>query len=258
MVVSRRPRLIALALLFLALLAIALAIHASATRRKGEALISADPETILTDATLRQTARSMGGAIFADNCASCHGAQGRGDGRGIPDLSDGDWLYGQGMVAEIEQTILYGIRSGNMRGWNLAYMPAYARARPYGREAIAPLRPAEVRDVSLFIRSLHDRTGLDPAAVARGAAIYGGKGGCWDCHGGDAGGDPAIGAPDLVDDVWLYGDGSAAAIAQSVAHGRSGRMPAFARKLTPVEVRAVAAYVASLSHIVGNGRDHGA
>lgn len=33
--------------------------------------------------------------LFADNCAQCHGAQGRGDRTlGAPDLTDNEWLYG--------------------------------------------------------------------------------------------------------------------------------------------------------------------
>ncbi len=258
MTAQRHTRLITLALLALAVVIAALAIRVSVARLQTEDLIRADPEATLTDERLRPVALSLGKTVFAQNCASCHGGRGQGDGRGAPDMSDGDWLYGQGKVAEIEQTILYGIRSGNGRGWNLAYMPAYARAKPYKPEAIDPLRPIEIQEVATFVRSLRDPTGLYPATVARGAALYAGKGGCWDCHGGDAGGDPAIGAPNLVDDVWLYGDGSIASIGRSVAYGRAGLMPAFIHRLTAIEVRAVAAYVASLSQSKGNGRDHGA
>ncbi|MET0364550.1 MAG: c-type cytochrome [Sphingobium sp.] len=243
----------------LLLLALAWAVHGAMARRQAEALVRADPETILSVPPLRDTAMRLGHGVFESHCAACHGPAGRGDrAKGAPDLADGDWLYGQGQVEEIEQTVLHGIRSGDARGWSLAYMPAYARARPYGPEAIAPLRPAEIQHVAAYLRSLHDDAGVDPAAVARGKAIYAGKGGCWDCHGGDASGDSAIGAPNLVDDVWLYGDGSQAAIAQSVAYGRFGRMPAFARTLTPMEARAVAAYVASLSQQKRDERTNGA
>ncbi|HVP83458.1 MAG TPA: cytochrome-c oxidase, cbb3-type subunit III [Rhizomicrobium sp.] len=35
------------------------------------------------------------GELFADNCAQCHGAQGKGDREfGAPNLTDNDWLYG--------------------------------------------------------------------------------------------------------------------------------------------------------------------
>jgi cytochrome c oxidase cbb3-type subunit 3 len=126
-------------------------------------------------------------------------------------------------------------------------MPAYATPTPYPREPIAPLSPTDVADVAAWLRALHG-SAPDAAAAERGKEIFDGRGGCWDCHGSDASGDTAIGAPNLLDDVWLYGDGSPASIAQSIAYGRRGTMPAFARHLTPAQARAVAAYAASLSH----------
>lgn len=242
------------ALLLAALLGYA--VHAASQRHRADMLMRADPEKILSDPVLRQTAIALGRPLFATHCAACHGPNGRGDReKGVPDLGDGDRLYGNALLADVEQIVLDGIRSGDTRGWNLAYMPAYATERPYRPEPIDPLKPQEVGDVATYLRSLHgDR--LDTAAVARGRAIYAGKGGCWDCHGGDASGDSAIGAPNLVDDVWLYGDGSQAAIARSVAYGRRGMMPGFAHRLTPVEARAVAAYAAAFADQAQDGQHH--
>ena len=58
--------------------------------------------------------------------------------------------------------------------------------------------------------------------------------------------DDAVGAPTLTDDVWLYG-GSHNAIHRSIARGRAGYSPAFARRLSAAELRDVAVYVASLA-----------
>jgi cytochrome c oxidase cbb3-type subunit III len=59
------------------------------------------------------TAAGRGAAIFATNCVSCHGAQGKGDmTQGIPNLTDKEWLYG-GTKTEIEQQIYLG-RGGVM------------------------------------------------------------------------------------------------------------------------------------------------
>ncbi len=233
-----------------ALIVAALAVFGAVTARAHRAenrLMRADPETILANPDLRRTALSVGQKAYAGHCASCHG-NGRGDpARGIPDLTDGDWLYGSGEVADVEQIVLYGIRSGNPRGWQLASMPAYARAKPYGAEPIPPLAPREIADATQFLLDLHGRS-HDAAAAARGKALYRGKAGCYDCHSPDGAGDPSIGAPNLLDDVWLYGDGSAASIAATLRGGRAGFSPAYARVLKPVEARAVAAYVASLSH----------
>lgn len=248
-------RAIGLAAMIGAALLLAHAVHAAVVRQRSAALMLADPETILADPAMRATALDLGRPLFARHCAACHGVDGRGSrGRGVPDLTDGDHLYGT-LLAEIEQIVLHGIRSGDARGWNFAYMPAYATARPYLPERIDPLKPRDIRDVALYLRSLHGDA-LDAAAVARGKAIYSGRGGCWDCHGGDASGDSAIGAPNLVDDVWLYGSGSQAEIARSIAYGRRGMMPAFARTLTPTQAREVAAYAASLANHVRDGDDH--
>lgn len=38
-------------------------------------------------------ARDIGQRLFLNNCAQCHGSDAKG-GRGFPNLTDGDWLYG--------------------------------------------------------------------------------------------------------------------------------------------------------------------
>ncbi len=54
--------------------------------------------------------------IFAQQCSTCHGADGTGDqAQGAPDLTDGIWLYG-GDRMSIEQT-LYNGRGGVMPHW---------------------------------------------------------------------------------------------------------------------------------------------
>jgi cytochrome c oxidase cbb3-type subunit 3 len=57
-----------------------------------------------------------GAALFADNCASCHGdtAQGSRD-LGAPNLADAIWLYG-GDRAALTETIQYA-RFGVMPAW---------------------------------------------------------------------------------------------------------------------------------------------
>lgn len=242
-----RPRFIwglIVSIVAAAALAAAIAARAHATRDR---LMRADPRAILGDPALSRAALAIGRDGFAAHCATCHGSGAGVPLRGVPDLTDQDFLYGTGQVDDIEEIILHGIRSGDPRGRKLASMPAYATARPYVAEPIPPLSPDGVRDVTEFLIQRHGAP-VDPAAADRGARIYAGSGGCWDCHGRDAGGDDAIGAPNLIDDIWLYGGGSRAAIARSIANGRAGISPAFARKLSPSDARAIAVYVASLSH----------
>ncbi len=190
-------------------------------------------------------ALSQGAAAYGEHCASCHGARLQGDPvRAVPNLADNDWLYGSGRVSEIERVILYGIRSGNSKGWDLAHMPAFATPHPYNLYAMAPLTPDDIHDVTSYLLAFRHPE-ADTAAAARGGRIFHdtNKGVCNDCHGFDAKGDSAIGAPDLTDGVWLWGDGSRAAIEESIAHGLSGSCPAWVGTLSPVTIRALAVYV---------------
>jgi cytochrome c oxidase cbb3-type subunit 3 len=218
-----------------------------AHQRALSTVVRADPETVLADPVLAATALPLGRTIFTAHCATCHGSNGAADhARGIPSLRGTEFLYGTGRVAEIESIVRHGIRSGDRKGWNLAAMPAYASVRPYLAEPIPPLTPQGVADTTQFLLSFTGRA-TDREAAERGSHIYSGTGGCWDCHGADAAGDPAVGAPNLTDTIWLYGDGSASAISRSLEYGRAGISPAFGRKLDAAQIRAVAVYVASLS-----------
>lgn len=238
----RRP-VVAVALLLVVCAAIPIALVARHEAAHA-ALVRADPDTILGAPALRDTALSIGRPIFAAQCAGCHGGAGAGA-EGVPDLRDRDWLYGEGRVSEIESIVRYGIRSRNPKGWNLASMPAYASARPYAAEPIPPLAPGETDDVVQLLLHYEGRS-ADRNAAARGQAVYQ-KAGCWDCHGPDGYGDPAVGAPNLRDAITLYG-GARAALTRTVERGRRGVSPAFADALTPVQIRAVAVYAAALSH----------
>lgn len=57
-----------------------------------------------------------GGVVFAENCAACHGDDGRGiPEMGAPDLTDASWIYGGNRQA-IYNTIYNG-REGHMPHW---------------------------------------------------------------------------------------------------------------------------------------------
>ena len=212
-------------------------------------LLRADPDALPGDAMLLRFAVRRGRPLFEARCAACHGASGTGDTvNGVPDLTDNDWLYGTGRPAEIEKVIDYGIRSRNPKAWNLAIMPAYARPQPNpGDKNIQPLTPGEIGDVIEFLMRQQGRP-ADAAAVSRGAAIFTGHGGCYDCHSLDAKGDSAIGAPNLSDAITLYGDGSRAALYMSIAYGRQGVCPAWITRASAASIRELALYVYSISH----------
>jgi cytochrome c oxidase cbb3-type subunit 3 len=169
-------------------------------------------------------ANAIGQRIFANNCAQCHGSD-AGGGVGYPNLTDDRWIWG-GTPEDIEKTITDG-RS--------PVMPPFAPAIG-GEEGI----PA----VAAYVLSLSGRT-VDPELAKVGEAKF--KTICIACHGMDAKGNQALGAPDLTDHDWLYG-GTEAAIGEGLRKGRMGKMPAHRDLLGPERVHLVAAYVYGLSH----------
>jgi cbb3-type cytochrome c oxidase subunit III len=212
-------------------------------------LLRADPDALPADAALLRLAVRRGKPLFEARCAACHGVDGSGDrAKGVPDLTDADWLYGTGRVSEIEKVIDYGIRSRDPKAWNLAIMPAFGRPQPNPADKnIQALTPGEIRDVIEFLMQRQGRQ-ADSAAVQRGAALFAGHGGCYDCHSLDAKGDSAIGAPNLSDAVTLYGDGSRESLYLSIAYGRQGVCPAWIHRAGAASIRELALYVYSISH----------
>lgn len=213
------------------------------TRSMYGRLLRTEADKTEADPALSRFAATEAKAVFAKTCASCHGPEMKGDPKkGVPDLTDADWLYGSGRAGELEQTILYGIRSGDIRSKNQADMPAFARAKPYKRYAIPTLSDAEIDSVADYVLSLQGRP-APAASIEAGKALYRDRAQCFDCHENDAKGDSFIGSPNLTDKVWLYGDGSFASFKKSVAHGRAGVCPAWFDKLKPAVIRALAVLI---------------
>lgn len=92
---------------------------------------------------------TAGAALFATNCVSCHGADGRGMRQfGAPNLTDGIWLYG-GDTASIKTTITKA-RYGIMPRWDnrldpvtIKMLAAYVHSLG-GGEAVPAPDPAKV------------------------------------------------------------------------------------------------------------------
>jgi mono/diheme cytochrome c family protein len=95
--------------------------------------------------------------------------------------------------------------------------------------------------------------GVTPAAIAQGDSIFHKDGLCYACHGSNAEG--AVG-PNLTDAEWLHGDGSYDFIVAMVTSGVPAEKakkgiampPKGGSSITADQVKAVAAYVYSLSH----------
>ncbi|MES2150959.1 MAG: cytochrome-c oxidase, cbb3-type subunit III [Pseudomonadota bacterium] len=168
-------------------------------------------------------AHAIGERLFLTYCAQCHGSDARGN-KGFPNLTDKDWLYG-GSPATIKETILHG-RHGQMPPMGAALGTDEA-----------------VENVAHYVKSLSGATS-DPIRAAFGKEKFGV---CMACHGADAHGNQALGAPNLTDKVWLHG-GSTETIMETIRKGRNSTMPAFEQFLGEPKVHVLAAYVWSLSN----------
>jgi cytochrome c oxidase cbb3-type subunit 3 len=196
---------------------------------------AASLEEIRRDPDLLGFAIAGGRAMFADNCAPCHGPGGAG-GKGYPSLADDDWLWG-GDPVTIERIIQYGIRSAHPET-RQSQMPRF------GLDGM--LNAAQINDVTEYVLSLSG-TGNDAAAAGRGAPVFAEQ--CVSCHGEKGTGNAELGAPNLADKVWLYG-GDKNSVRQMIAASRSGVMPAWTGRLDDATIKMLTVYV----HSLGGGR----
>ena len=187
-------------------------------------IFKAYAETPLEELVKNEEALKVGGRLFLQNCAMCHGSDARGS-KGFPNLTDGAWLYG-GELATIKTSIMNG-RHGMMP--------------PKGG---LPIEDSELEGLAEYVVKLSGRE-HDAALAAQGQGSF--MKGCFACHGMDGTGNKFMGAPNLTDNAWVYG-GSRGAIMQSVKNGRTGVMPAWKDVLGEEKVHVITAYVYSLSN----------
>lgn len=164
----------------------------------------------------------MGRRLFSNNCVMCHGSAATG-GTGFPSLIDDEWLWG-GSGEQIEASIKNG-RRGVMAPWGQV------------------LKEEGVEQVTSYVLSLAGRE-VDETSASLGKSRF--MQFCTVCHGADGKGRTMFGAPDLTNEIWLYGN-SRSRIEDVIAKGRNGVMPAFEHKLGKDRVHILAAYVKSLS-----------
>ena len=192
-----------------------------------------DLGAIDADPGAKAIAIKTGVALFADNCAACHGHNARG-GPGFPDLGDGSWLWG-GTPEDIHETLRVGINSQNDET-RFAQMPAF------GRDEI--LEGADLGPLVAYLRHLSGLEDAEAETVERGATLFAEN--CASCHGEAAKGDTTLGAPDLTDGFWIYG-GDRRTLYKTLYDGRQGHMPHWSDRLSPVQLKVLALYVHSLS-----------
>ncbi|MBR0934219.1 cytochrome-c oxidase, cbb3-type subunit III [Bradyrhizobium jicamae] len=188
------------------------------------------------DPALLALARARGKTVFADNCAPCHGSGGAGA-RGFPNLNDDDWLWG-GSLDQIMQTIQFGARSGHAKAHE-------GQMLAFGRDGM--LKRDEIVTVANYVRSLSGLSTAPNFDATAGKKIFAEN--CATCHGENAKGNQEVGAPNLTDQIWLYGSDEATMI-ETLTNGRAGVMPAWVGRLDPVTIKALTVYV----HSLGGGK----
>ncbi len=175
------------------------------------------------------SALKVGSRLFLQNCSVCHGSNAKGA-LGYPNLTDGDWLYG-GDASNLLATLHNG-RVGGMPAWR----------DQIGEEG--------VRAASEYVLSLSANNGdkdngeLDKTLVAQGGPIF--QQNCALCHDKTGKGMISAGAPNLTDQIWLYG-GERETVRNTLRYGRAGVMPQWEDKLGNERIMLVVAYVYSLS-----------
>ncbi|AOO81841.1 cytochrome-c oxidase, cbb3-type subunit III [Bosea vaviloviae] len=192
---------------------------------------------IAADPALMTHVRDSGRTLFGDNCAVCHGSEGKG-GPGFPNLATGSWLWG-GSPEVIAETIRVGI-NGTSKQTRAAQMIAFGSV----------LDREQLSNVATFVLSLSGQklAATELARLPAGKEVFAAS--CVACHGQDGKGKQDLGAPDLTDANWIYG-GDPQSVMNSVLYGRQGQMPSWESRLSPTDIKVLALYAASLQ---GAGR----
>lgn len=171
-------------------------------------------QTLQKDDMLMKSA----GRIFRQHCAACHGVDAEGQANAFPDLTDASWQWGSSHD-DIERSIRYG-RQAVMVPWQDVL----------GDEGVTALVD--------YVKALP--TIKDASTLEEGHQLF--QQFCTACHGPGAKGNSALGAPDLTDNIWLYGN-SEEQVRHTIALGRNGIMPAFDRRLSDAQIQLLVAWL---------------
>ncbi len=191
-------------------------------------------DQILKDPELKAVAMAAGRISFANNCQPCHGPSGAGRPE-YPNLADDEWLWG-GKFADIQQTLLYGVRNGRTDARDSA-MPKF------GADGV--LDAKQISQTTDYVLALASRAPVG-ADLQPGELIFAEN--CAACHGEKGIGNREFGAPRLNDAIWLYG-ADRASIQRQIVNPRHGVMPAWVDRLDAATIKSLSLYV----HAFGGG-----
>ncbi len=211
---------------------LALVMTAEAKRRAPitAALAAIPVDRLEADPKLFQAAVEGGRAAFKVHCVQCHGSGAAGS-KGYPNLNDDDWLWG-GDLQAIHYTLINGVRNPDHKETRFSQMPAFDGV----------LDPGEIGAVIAHVHTISGQQEPN-AASARGSALFATN--CATCHGPDGKGLREFGAPNLTDQIWLYG-GDKDTLRATITKSRYGVMPRWNNRLDPVTIKMLAAFVHSL------------
>ena len=183
------------------------------------------------DPSLMAAVRETGRTLFGDNCSVCHGREAKGS-RGFPDLTRASFLWGNTPEA-IAETIKVGINSAHPNS-RVSQMPAF------GRDQV--LERPDIENVVAYVLSLSGAK-ASVGNVEAGKTVF--TANCAVCHGPDGKGKTDVGGPDLTSRTWTHG-GDEASIYNDVWGGLQGQMPSWEGRLSPIDLKILALYIADL------------
>lgn len=190
-------------------------------------IVAASYEDIAGDEELLTYATHAGEVIFETYCSQCHGIGAAGS-PGYPNLTDDDWLWG-GTYADIDYTVHHGIRDYSDDATRDSAMTPFAGV----------LTNEEIETLVSYVQSL---SSIETPEFDLAAAETLFANNCASCHGENAMGDRAQGAPNLTDAIWLFG-GDRATIRETIMKGRGSMMPQWGVRLDEAQIKQVVTYV---------------
>lgn len=201
-------------------------------------IAAAGYDQIRTDPALMAYVREDGHRLFGDNCAACHGMNATGN-PGFPNLLDRDWLWG-GSAEAIAHTIAVGVNSPASKDTRVSQMMAFGKDGILDNDAVLA--------VADYVKTLSDPAWAKgrTVSVASGREVFAAN--CAACHGDQGRGDQTFGAPDLTDQIWIYG-GDIGSIYATIHGGRQGEMPAWEHRLSAIDRKILTVYLLDKGNI---------
>lgn len=186
---------------------------------------------IRSDENLFRFSVAGGASTYKVYCSQCHGSGAQGA-AGYPNLNDDDWLWG-GDLENIYATIRHGVRNGVDDDARDSLMPAFGADELLERD--------EIKAVTQYVLAVSSQA-HDSAMAETGAEIFSDN--CAACHGENAAGNRELGAPNLSDAIWLYGN-TAELIEAQIYQPKHGVMPSWQERLPDEVIKKLAIYIHS-------------